>query len=807
MFQDLKLSIRRLRRNLHSSMITIGGLALGIAAYLLILEYVSFEKSVNNFHANLPNTYRLINESTEGTTWAQTEPGWAKRALDNFDEIKDYCRFDEGVGHGLVRAFGDRSEPFRESKIGYAEGNFFSFFSFPVMAGNASALKQANTVFISEPTAKKYFGNTDPLGKVLVLNNQFGQANYTVSGVFSIPANSDIQYDMVFSLETLKNPANLNGNGWAALDNTSSQYIYTYFLLKPNVNVKALEAKLTKYRTEVKPDKDGVVFHLQPFANVHLGESLNDRYPTTGNLKYVYVLGLVAILILTIAWFNYINMSTANAIKRAGEVGVRKVVGASRLKLVWQFMVESMVVYVISFALALLIAALIQPFFNRLVQRELELSSILYSSSWVVGFALILLGSLLAGIYTAFSLSRFNPIETLKGKLAKSNKGIFLRKALVVAQFFISITLILATVLIYHQLRFMQKTNLGLNPNQVVVIRGPEIGKDSTYAGRNQAFLNELAAQAFVKEYSQSGSIPGNYYNFTTSGFTQPASLKGDELKAYSFAIIDSRYLKAYDIPLVAGRTFTTQETMVQWNDNDKILMNEKAIGQMGFKSAQEALNTRIQWDERSLQIVGVVKNYHHTGLQREIDPIIFYPQDKGAYTSVRVDTRNLQQVMAKLESIYKNYFPANPFEHFFEDENFNKQYATEQQYGMIFSTASIWAILIACLGLFGLTTFTIEAKTKEIGIRKVLGASVASMVRLLSIDFIKLVFIACILATPVAWWAISSWLEGFAYRIKIEWWLFIVVGVFTAGIALLTIGIQTIRAAMSNPVKSLRAD
>lgn len=807
MFQELKLSLRRLRRNARASVITIGGLALGITAYILILEYVSFEKSVNSFHKNLPQIYRLINESPDGNTWSQTEPGWAKRAKDNFSEIKEYCRYEEGVSHGLVRVMDQQSTPFREENMGYADGNFFSFFSFPIVLGNADALKQSNTVFLSKEMTKKYFGTTEPIGKTLTLYNQFGQANYTVSGVFEIPANSDIRYGMVFSLETLSNPANLNGNGWAATDNISSQYITTCFLLQPNADPKKLEAKLTEYRTKTKPDKDGVSFRLQSFASIHLGTSINDKYPTNGNLRYVYILSLIAILILAIAWFNYINMSTANAIRRAGEVGVRKVIGASRTKLVAQFLVESLVVYVLSFSIAVLLAAMIQPFFNELVQRELSLSSVLYSNSWLLGFSLMIGGSLLAAIYTAYSLTRFNPIETLKGKLVKSNKGIFLRKALVVMQFFISISLILATVLIYNQLRYMQSRDLGLNPSQVIVIRGPEIGRDSTYIGRNKAFLNEVGAQSFVKDYTQSGSIPGNYYNFTTSGFTQPGSKKGDEFNSYSFAIIDHRYLKAYGIALKAGRSFTAQETEVSWNQNDKVLINEKALALLGFKSAEEALSTRIQWDERSLQVVGVVKDYHHTGLQREIDPMIFYPQDEGAYTSLRVDTRNVKQALAQLETIYKNYFPANPFEHFFEDENFNKQYLAEQQYGLIFSTASVWAILIACLGLFGLTTYTIEAKTKEIGIRKVLGASVSSMVRLLSVDFLKLIFIACILAAPVAWWAMDEWLKNFAYRIKMEWWIFVAVGLFAGLVALLTIGIQTIKAALVNPVKSLRND
>ncbi|MBC7851534.1 MAG: ABC transporter permease [Chitinophagaceae bacterium] len=806
MMHHLKLSLRRLRRNSRSTIITVSGLALGIAAYILILEYVSFEKSVNGFHKNGANIYRLINEAPDGAMWGETEPGWVYYA-EKLPEIQEYCRFADGIGQGIIRSTADNSQPFRETAVGYADGNFFSFFTFKILAGNPDELKKANTVFLSSASATKYFGKQDPVGKTLVLYNQFGQTTYSVAGIYEMPVNSDIQYNMVFSMETFKIPANLNGNDWAELTNLSSQFPNTCFLVKPGTDVKKLEAKLTDMRTKLKADKDGVVFHLQALSNVHLAPSLSDKMPTTGNLRYVYILGIVAILILVIAWFNYINLSTANAIKRAGEVGVRKVIGASRKNLVYQFLTESLLVFVVSLGAALLIVALVQPLFNELVKKELQLSTITYTNTWIAGFALMLGGSLLAAICTAYNLSGFNPVQTLKGKLTKSSKGVVLRKTLVVMQFSISIVLILVTVLIYQQLKFMQKSDLGLNPEQIVVVRGPELGKDSTLSIRNNTFLNELAKQSFVQDYAQTGTVPGNYYNFTTSGFSQPNSKKGEELEAYSFAIVDGRYFKTYGIKLKAGRSFTDKETAVQWNDNSKVMLNERAVAQFGFKSAEEALNTKVQWDERQLEVIGIVADYHHRGLQSAIDPIIFYPQNSGGFLSLRIESANMVQAVAKIESLYKTYFPGNPFDYFFEDENFNKQYQSEQQYGMIFSTASIWAILIACLGLFGLTTFSIEARTKEIGVRKVLGASIGSMVSLLSKDFLKLVLLASIIASPLAWWAISSWLQNFAYQVDIQWWLFVVVAIATGLIALVIIGLQTIKAAMANPVESLRAE
>jgi putative ABC transport system permease protein len=376
-----------------------------------------------------------------------------------------------------------------------------------------------------------------------------------------------------------------------------------------------------------------------------------------------------------------------------------------------------------------------------------------------------------------------------------------------VVQFSISIALLLATALIYQQLNYMQNKNLGVNTEQLLVIRGPEVGKDSTYKMRRTAFWNSIAQQNFVKDYSLSGTVPGNYYNFATSGFTQPGSKKGDELNSYSFAIIDNRYLNTFQISLKAGRNFTEAETAVQWNDNSKVMVNEKAVEELGFASVEDALRTKIQWDERQLEIIGVVKNYHHTGLQKAIDPIIFYPQNNSAYFSIRLGSDKLQSNLAALEKIYKSSFPGNPFEYFFADENFNKQYITEQQYSRLFTTASVWAIIIACLGLFGLATYTVESRTKEIGVRKVLGASVTNIAQLLSKDFLKLVLVSIIIASPIAWYVMHQWLQDFAYRIQISWWVFAMAGAAALIIALATVSFQAVKAALSNPVKSLRME
>ncbi len=803
-----KIALRNITRNKTSAFINITGLALGICAFLLLMEYISLEKSVNKFHANLPQMYRLINQDPAGKTWAEVEPGWAAVAKQRFAEIKDFCRFDEETGSTVINKKDKPNESFSEIKTGYADGNFFKFFSFPLLSGDALLLNKPNVVFISATGSKKYFGNSNPINQTLVLNNQFGKAEYTVGGVYAdMKDNSDIQYNMLFSLETLKNPANLNGNDWAATDNLNSQYINTFLLLNKNVDIKMFENKLTALRTALKKDKDGVNFKLQPFADMHLGNSVNDTYPTAGNIKYVYMLGTISFLLLMIAWFNYINLSTANSFKRANEVGVRKVIGASKKNLVIQFISESLLINLLAFLLAIILVVLLQPWFNKLVDKNLTLGTITVTGAWLYALVFLFVGSLFSGAYTAFSLAGFKPVETLKGKISKTSKGLLLRKSLVVSQFAISIILIIVTIIIYSQLHFMQNKKLGLNANQLLVIRGPQVGADSILKINKASFENELSGESFVKDYCVSGSIPSGNYNFTTSGFTQPYSKKGDELKTYSFAEIGSDFLNTYQIPLVAGRNFTEQECTVKWNDNSKVLMNETAIKQLGFTNSEDALKTRIQWDERKLNVIGVVKDYNHTGVQHAIDPIIFYPSNNSSYFTVRLTPENIDSKIGSLQKLYKSGFPANPFEYFFIDENYNKLYASEMQYGNIFTSASLWAIFIACLGLFGLITFTVESRTKEIGVRKILGASVTNIVSLLSKDFVVLVFVAFIIASPVAWYFMNNWLKDFAYRIYIRWWVFAAAGFISIIIALITISFQAIKAALANPVKSLRTE
>lgn len=807
----IKIAFRNLLKNKLFSGVNMAGLALGIAAFLLILEYIGFEKSVNGFHQNLPTLYRIVWQNKAGDAWSDMPPAVATLMKQEFLEVKNFCRIVDNSISGIVSAT-DPNNPqnpkaFRETAIALADASFFTLFTFPLLQGDAStALTRPNTVAVSESYARKYFGKAKAIGQVLTLNNQFGTTPYTVTAVYAdMPQNSDLQFGLVFSLQTLANPANLNGNDWARLDSFDGAFLTTFLQLSEGTDYRALEDKFDRLKKQIRPQDDNRM-RLQPAAQIHLAASLSDPYPTTGSLGFIYLLGGIAALILVIAWFNYINLSTAGALKRAKEVGVRKVVGAGRGQLIGQFLGESVLLNGLGFGLSLLLVSSFQDFFNALLKKELSLRVLMSGDFWLVGLALLVVGALASGGYTAFALSSFRPLQTLKGALGGRGKGGSLRKALVVFQFSVSVVLMIGTIVLYRQLQFMQNQKLGLQLEQRLVIHGPEAGKDETFKARTAAFEHELEQRPYVKSFCNTGTVPGNYYNFSTDGITRPNPQVGDDKKVYSMGFIDHRFLATYGIELAVGRNFTAPETEVGWEKNAKLLVNETAARRLGFASAAGAVGKFITWG-KSFEIIGVVKDYHHQSLRETIAPIIFLPQNRGNWLTVQLTTDGVSSEMAELERLYKAAYPGNPFEFFFVDENYNRQYQTEQQYGTVFMAASLLAIFIACLGLFGLATFTTEQRTKEIGVRKVLGASVGSIVALLSTDFLKLVLIGFLVASPVAWYTSQYWLQHFPYKMELTWWIFAGAGLLAGLIALATISFQSIKVALTNPVTSLRSE
>ncbi len=803
-----KTAWRILWRHKAFSLINILGLALGITTFVLILEYVSFERSFNRFHKNLPTLYRLSTQTREGDIYVDMAPAVAPLAKQYFPEVRNFCRIGEHSANGIVTFPGGKNgrapQLFRENKVAYADASFFTLFTFPLVQGTAaSALTAPNKVALSQSQARKYFGNGQALNRVLTLNNQFGKTLYTVTAVYAdMPANSDLNFDAVFSLETLANPANLNGNGWARLDGFDGSYLTTFFQLTPGTSHQALAAKFDALAKQRDPEEQNR-FLLQPAENLHLAASLGDPARTSGNLGFVYLLEGIAALVLVIAWFNYVNLSTAGALKRAKEVGIRKVIGARSGQLIGQFLGESLFLNLVGFMLALGLVSLLQSTFNSLVKKELNLAVLQADNFWLVGLGLLLVGALASGLYVAFTLVSFRPVQTLKGT-PRVGQGAWLRKTLVVGQFCASVILMIATLILYRQLQYMQNQDLGFQLTQRVVIQSPQVGEEAAITTRTAVLEQQLSQLPYVKNFCQSGIVPGNYYSFSATGITKPGARATESKKGYKMGIIDDRYLKTYGIALAAGRNFTHQEANLAWEKSGKLLINETAARQLGFTSATEAVGKTINWGQ-SFQIVGVVRDYHHQGLQEAIDPIIFLPRRSVGNLTVQLTPDRMPEKIAELEKIYLASYPGNPFEYFFLDERYNEQYQKEQQYGQVFIVASSLAIFIACLGLFGLVAFTTEQRTKEIGIRKVLGASVANILALISQDFLKLVLFANLLAWPIAWWGMQRWLQDFEYRITITWPIFALAGFLAVLIALLTISVQAVKASLANPVNSLR--
>ena len=808
----LKIAIRSLRKNRLFSIINVAGLGLGIAAFILIFEYVAFEKSVNMFHKNLPTLYRMLDSRPTGDVFVQMAPAIAPLVKKEFSDIKSYCRVAEGLANGIITVENQGKKAsvqwYREDRIAYADGSFFTLFTFPLISGNAqSAISETNTIALSASRAKKYFGSEKAPGKTLVINNQFGKTLYTVTAVYAdMPQNSGLQFDAILSLQTLANPANLNGNGWARLDGFDGSYVTNFFQLTEKSNAGALEIKINILKNKLDP-QDKSKFVLQPMSRIHLGSSMDDPYQTSGSLSFVYLLGGIAILILVIAWFNYINLSTAASLKRAKEVGVRKVVGAGRIQLIHQFLGESFLLNIIGFGLALLLVSSVQQPFNDFTQKSFSLSGLLAGPSWIAAAALLVLGAFLSGGYVAFSITSLQPVQILKGgsglKLNSGNEN-WLRKVLVIAQFSVSIILIIATLVFYKQLQYMQNKDLGFKAEQRLVINGPQIGDEKALGIGSELLDNQFSALPYVKNLCHTGIVPGNYYSFNAAGIVKQGEKPDDAKKGYAMGIIDDRYLSVFQIGLAAGRNFTVLEAEQAWEKSGKLMINESAARQLGFDSPQKAAGAVINWGQ-PFEIVGVVKDYNHQGLQKAVDPIIFMPRRSGGRLVLQLSSTNMQTQLRQLEGLYKAAYPGNPFEYFFVDQKYNEQYNTEKQYSQVFALASMLAIFIACLGLFGLASYMTEQRTKEIGVRRVLGASISGILALVSKDFLRLVVISIVIACPIAGYLMKQWLQDFAYQTELAWWMFAGAAGLVIIIAVLTVGFQSLKAALMNPVQSLR--
>ena len=794
MFKNyFKIALRNLWRHWVFSLINILGLTVGLTACFLIFLYVRFELSYDNMHSKADRIYRIICDIKTPTETMKTGgPSWAvgpHLTMGDFPQVEASVRT---TGDEILVRRGNIK--FQEMNSLYADSSFFQIFDFKLIKGNPhTALNEPLNIVFSESAVKKYFGNTDPVGQTVLLTGDGFTAK--VTGVMEdLPENSTIKADMLISMNTITRKLNptLN-NQWGNYGNT------TYVLLRPGANDAAFTKQLPPFLekmngTEMKQLNMYPTLMLEKLRNVYLRSTRDDS--KTGNIKNVYIFSIIAVFILLIACFNFINLTTARSAERAKEVGIRKVVGAGKEQLTRQFIGESVIVCIIAFFITLGTAALLLPVFNQLAGKtistgifsHLDFIGILFVSSIGIG--------LLAGIYPALVLSAFKPVAVLKGRFASGSKGIRLRKSLVISQFTISIALIISVIVVYLQLNFMRQQDLGFSKDQMMIIN---TNRDPA----RDAFMNAMRRIPNVKAVTMSSSVPGGG---NMGAYSQIQNAKGDmQIANLDLYFVDFEYLTQYNVKMAAGRTFSRS---FMTDTTQAMVLNEAAVKMFGYHSPQDAIGWDFsQWGRKG-KIIGVMKDFHFKSLQEEIKPLSMRiePGDCGL-VSIKVSPNNLPATITSIENKWNTLIPARPFSYFFLDDFFDKQYRSEQRFGKLFLNFAILAIVISCLGLLGLVSYSTMQRTREIGIRKVLGATVLNIVNLLSKDFLKLVAYAIIIASPIAWYAMHNWLQDFAYRIPITWWVFVVAALTAALIAILTVSFQAIKAAVSNPVVSLRSE
>jgi putative ABC transport system permease protein len=797
----INILLRNLTRNKTFSLITIIGLAIGIACTLLIVTWVKFELSSDNFNKNAERIYRVRNDriySDKHDKSAGCPPALSPTLKKEFPEILESARL-RGTDVTFIDVEKKIFDPV--AKAYYADPSFLKIFTIPFLKGFAqTSLEEPNTVILSRSISHKYFGENNPVDKLITLSNDYGKQSYKVTGLFEdIPENSHVKFDILISYKSLvakKKEADFYW-GWNAFN--------TYILLSPKADARALEAKfpamIEKYKNYEKDYKREYL--LQPLRDIHLRSNIRFEPEVNGSEDTVRFLSIIALFILILAWVNYANLSTSQSLTRGKEVGVKKVLGSNKSRLIKQFLTEAFLINIIALSIALIFAKIALPFFNQMISKTLSFHWIFNDWAWLA--VMFIAGALLAGIYPAFVLSSFSPLTAFKTKLRHPSSGFDLRKGLVIFQFAISIILIASTLLVYKQLSYMRNQDLGANINQIVILK-TSAGESLSYAASTN-FKDVLLTIPGIKNASLSASVPGKSYSNASSGVRKYGSQPKEGTQGF-FIDVDENYFNLFEVPLVAGRYFNRQSKY-----NGEIIINEEAVKVYGFKNPEDAVNKKMIFDGfngQSIEIVGVTKNYHQLSLKSSLQPVVFNPvnaQDVilGKYFSLKIDSRNIKQTLRQIELKWKEIFPNQPFEYQFLDEIFGAQYKSDMQFGKIFGLFTFLAIMISCLGLFGLVSYTHLQRTKEIGIRRTNGASIIKILFLLTHDFTKWVLIAFILACPIAWYAMTKWLQSFAYKTEMSWWIFAMSGVIALLIALLTVSWQSWRAATRNPVEALR--
>lgn len=795
-----KIALRNLLRNKTFSVIKIAGLSIGLSVCMLILLYTKDEISYDRFHQKQSQLYRIAQTWKMGqeapVMLGITNPIMGEAFKREIPEVKEFIRINEG--RVTVKSGND---VFTESIL-FVDNNFLSAFTFPLINGTPNtALSNTNSVVLSEEVAKKYFGTTDIIGRVMQLKNNDVFDAFTITGVTkNTPQNSTIKFGMLLPFEYYKQHSENR-----QIDKWAGGSLNTFLLLPPNADIKLVEEKMAKVFDEnakaeiAEGEKQmGTTFKiqlsLQPLTDIHLSTAYG---PANGladgsSPVYSYILTCIAVFILIIACINFINLAIAQSLKRSKEIGIRKVVGSTRNQLIKQFLTESFVVSFIAFIFAVFLTAIILPFFNELANKKLSFSYLTDTGLLIAYLLLLIVTSFIAGFYPSLVLSGFQPVKVLYSRAKLMGKNYFTR-GLIVLQFALAIFLIIGTVAIYSQLNFLSHKDLGYNPKNLVNISLP-FGKQSKNAA--ETFINELAHQSSILSIAPKNGGQS----------IMPVRIEGKQI-TIDYNKIDSAFLPTFKIPIAAGRNFSP------FYPSDSIqsaIVNETFVKEAGWTD-KSAIGKSISFIEgtKKLAVIGVIKDYHFASLKEKITPQLFTMDTGMSYGQVFVKIRadNIPHTLALLQGTYKKILPWFPYAYQFMEDINSRSYETESKWKQIISIASVLFIFISCIGLFGLVILSIEQRTKEIGIRKVLGAAVSKIIILISKDFVLLISIAFFAAVPLAYFAISKWLQSFPYRINISWWMFGLAGALVIAVALITVSLQALKAALANPVKSLRTE
>jgi len=798
MFKNyLKIAFRNFRKNKTSSAINIFGLTIGVTCCLLIALYIQHEVSYDNFEKKGNRIARVIMEysfdgSPQSNKGNYTSVRVASVFKRTFPEVESAIKMTE-----YPRVVTYKDKMIDEKDFMYADSTFFDFFSFNLLRGNIhSVLSAPYDVVLTQSTAKKYFGDEDPIGKALKIGNDSNL--YKVTGVIQdCPSNSQIKFDFLASFSSLGITPDYEKTYWDA------NYT-TYLLLKNENSISSLQAKLPAFmKKEMAGQGATVNFYLEPFYKIHLHSAYGGFEPNN-SITYIYILAAVALLILIIACSTYVNLSTARSIERAKEVGVRKVIGAEKKQLFWQFIGESALLCFLAVILSLLITILILPYFNQLSQKQLQASSLFSLPFILFSFGVAACVSLVAGSYPALILTGFQPVKVLKGSFKNASSGQWLRKSLIVFQFAISVFLIVSTFIMQKQLYYVQHKKLGYDRDHVLVLP-----VSSSMLERIDLIKQEFKQNPSVLSISRCHRSPvegGGGYNMRSE--IMPANQQIAVIANPS----DEDFIATTGLQLIAGTSFTAQDVKSADDTDSKkrlyhYVLNETAAKQLGWTPEQAIGKKMFLGDDRPGYVKGVVRDFNFQSLHDPIKAYILFPEHWSRELLVKLSGQNLPQTISFLESKWKTLVPDRPFEYRFLDEDYNKLYDAELRLGMVMNLFSSIAIILACLGLFGLSSFAAQQRFKEIGIRKVLGASVSNIVIALSKDFIKLAAIAIFIAFPLAWWTMTKWLEDFSYRTNMSWGIYVAAGAITILLAIITVSVHAIKAAIANPVKSLRTE